>query len=112
MEFAFDVVNSFDDSGESSTSNGVDFFIIDPSQKVMKMKRKEERDFMTVDLKEEGEYSIIISNQKERKKTKHISLAIETTLAHDLFDRKMGRESSLQVRDASEFNSKEELEEY
>ena len=62
MEFAFDVVNSFDDETNSHSSNGVDIFIIDPSQKVMKMKRKEERDFIRVDLKEEGEYSIVISN--------------------------------------------------
>ena len=79
----------------------------------MKSLRKEERAFVKVDLKTEGEYSIVISNQKDRNKPKHVSLALQTTLARDLFDKKMGRDSSSrEARSVTDFKSQEELEEY
>lgn len=65
--------------GHSSTSNKlIDFFIVNPKNKVIFSKRKSEEGIFRFNTTMAGRYSFIFSNIKDRKSIKDVTIAIHT----------------------------------
>ena len=65
--------------GQSSTSNKlIDFFVVNPKNKVIFNKRKSEEGIFRFNTTVPGRYSFIFSNIKDRKSVKDVTLAIHT----------------------------------
>lgn len=65
--------------GQSSTTNKlIDFFVVNPKNKVIFSKRKAEEGIFRFNTSMPGRYSFIFSNIKDRKSVKDVTVAIHT----------------------------------
>ena len=65
--------------GQSTTANKlIDFFVVNPKNKVIFSKRKAEEGIFRFNTTMPGRYSFIFSNIKDRKSTKDVTIAIHT----------------------------------
>ena len=65
--------------GHSSTANKlIDFFVVNPKNKVIYSKRKSEEGIFRFNTTMPGRYSFIFSNIKDRKSVKDVTIAIHT----------------------------------
>lgn len=65
--------------GTSTTANKlIDFFVVNPKNKVIYSKRKAEEGIFRFNTTMPGRYSFIFSNIKDRKSTKDVTIAIHT----------------------------------
>jgi hypothetical protein len=65
--------------GASTTANKlIDFFVVNPKNKVIFSRRKAEEGIFRFNTSMPGRYSFIFSNIKDRKSVKDVTIAIHT----------------------------------
>jgi hypothetical protein len=85
--------------GHSSTSNKlIDFFIVNPKNKVIYSRRKSEEGIFRFNSTMPGRYSFIFSNIKDRKSVKDVTIAIHLP-DNDIEDQAQDREEEKMLND-------------